>query len=137
VIAVRALSVRTSAGIPFTIVHLAAGEIGYFPAARNDKHAMVEFYDARHPGTPAGRFVVRYRASTLLENPDDARGLALSLHEQDWRIDAQTMTVVRAWITEAAPVRDQEPLISEQGCWAGQYTGRDRRRRSGPSHHRS
>lgn len=67
----------------------------------------VSFFDATYAGDPRftehGQFVASYYADTLLHNwltraPTYTGGLDLCGHEPVWKLDADTMNVVRAWL---------------------------------------
>jgi hypothetical protein len=103
----RSLDLLTTAGIPLRVVHLDAGEPGYLRHARDDAHAVVQFFDARHRSDdcPAGQYLgVSSRAVDLLTVAPDAE-LVLTGDGGPWRIDAATMTLIRTWIGQAEPGR--------------------------------
>ena len=69
---------------------------------------LVEFYDARHTRAQSphwndeGQFISRYYLSTLREHRADA-GIDLHGGEPDWRITADNVGEVRAWLDRVAP----------------------------------
>lgn len=60
--------------------------------------ALVEFYDLRYDFTPNGQFTgARYYLDTLMEgNPFS--GLMLHGGVDSWRIDGDTMQLIRKWL---------------------------------------
>lgn len=63
----------------------------------DDERPGVEFYDARYDHTPLGQFTSRYYVETILEGPGPS-GLDLHGGVDSWKIDGQSMQIVRAWL---------------------------------------
>jgi hypothetical protein len=63
----------------------------------DDLRPGVEFYDARYDHTPLGQFVSRYYVETILEGAGPS-GLDLMGYEASWKIDGQSMQIVRSWL---------------------------------------
>jgi hypothetical protein len=94
----KVLDINGVAG-PVRVLFLSAGEPNnHYPAAKDDKEALVEFYDGRYPHTSDGQFISRYYASTLLESEGSGRGLDLNGGVSNWKVDGTTMDLVRDWI---------------------------------------
>lgn len=58
----------------------------------------VEFYDTRYNHTRFGQFVSRYAVATILGGFGYG-GLDLMSYEPSWKIDANAMGVIRAWLS--------------------------------------
>lgn len=57
----------------------------------------VKFYDARYEHTNHGQFVASYYVSTILEGNS---GLCLDGGVPDWKISAEAMSRIRAWLQD-------------------------------------
>lgn len=97
---VSVLDVTADNGVPFRVVHLP-------PCLPTDeKRTIVTFYDRRHAGagaafTPDGQRVATYYTETLLgldERGSGSGGLDLYGGEPSWKVDAETMRLVRSWL---------------------------------------
>lgn len=70
----------------------------------DEERPGVEFYDARYPHTRFGQFVARYYVHTIQEQAPGHHktvaetGLDLMGYEPAWKIDGQTMWLVRSWL---------------------------------------
>ena len=93
------LDVTAANGVPFRAVFVPA-DAAYpnHPAAKRlSDQPLIEFYDRRYPHTQDGQFVgARYYVSTI-RNGD--AGLILDGGIPNWQIDADTMRLVRTWLT--------------------------------------
>jgi hypothetical protein len=91
------MDVLAENGVPFRVVFLPFGDSENYPAAKSDV-PVVEFYDLRYDFTPDGQFTGgRYRLDTIMEgNPFS--GLVLDTGSPNWRIDGDTMHIIRKWL---------------------------------------
>lgn len=64
----------------------------------NEDAPLVEFYDNRYPFTPHGQFVSRYYCKTLLAGQSNKMGLDLQGDVPDWKVSADGMAEVFAFI---------------------------------------
>ncbi|MGW4718802.1 hypothetical protein [Nocardia sp. NPDC004260] len=97
-------------GRPFTVRYVPAGAplITASGKLRTDAAPVVEFYDAAQIGTPAahghpaGQFTgASYHVDTLLSPDESGTGsFSLAGGVDAWRIDADTLADIRAWIAE-------------------------------------
>lgn len=97
-------------GRPFTVRYVPAGAplITASGALRTDAAPVVEFYDAALIGTPAahghpaGQFTgASYYVDTLLSPDERGTGsFSLAGGVDAWKIDADTLADIRAWIAE-------------------------------------
>jgi hypothetical protein len=98
----RILDITTADGVPVRVVHRAAGEAGCMNTTGDDAQDVVEFYDARDPGTSAGQSAPTCRAVDL---QNASGGLVLERYEPPpLCLDAAAMTRVRAWLAAAVPL---------------------------------
>jgi hypothetical protein len=74
------------------------------PAKRDHKGehtGLIEFFDMRHPHTPDGQFTgmacTVQGEMGLLDRVPWSRPMLLSSTSENWRIDGQSMFVVREW----------------------------------------
>jgi len=102
------LDVTARNGVPFRALAIARGTEGPNPyrAPTDHKHAIVEFYDRRYPiDGEHGQFTGGYyHVDTVLGRDEYARGgdrggLDLNGSVKAWTVDAESMYVVRAWLT--------------------------------------
>lgn len=98
--------VTTDAGRTFTVRVLPVGaRYGVNDACVIDDAPTVEFYDATYADQggfgPLGQFVSRYHVAALVGRGPG--GLDLEGGLPQWLVDAATMEVVRAWLTEVSP----------------------------------
>jgi hypothetical protein len=95
-------------GIAFTARYLPIGALyGRGFDIPNTTEPMVEFYDTRHPFTGYGQFVSRYHVTTILGTDGfggGVGGLDLNGGVSAWKIDADTMTSFREWLTGVSAV---------------------------------
>jgi hypothetical protein len=101
----RTKQFTASNDVTFTVIALAPGEVGPNPYRKSDTHTLVEFHDARyaegHEDKPSqftehGQFVSYYRLADII---DGVSGIMLDTGSSNWRIDADTMNAIRAWLT--------------------------------------
>lgn len=92
------LDVIAESGIPFRVVY---GKRTYL-SGKESVNVLVSFYDRRYPSLGEhGQFVSDYYPETLM---DDRLTSGLNLHggEDDWSIDAKTMSLVFGWLEQFA-----------------------------------
>ena len=100
---VSTLDIVSAHLVPFRVVFLPDGvNSPNFQEYRGDENngARVEFYDRRYPFTPDGQFTGgRYYVRDIIDRPE-GRPLAFDVGSsiRDWIIDADAMTIVRAWL---------------------------------------
>lgn len=105
------IHITSKTGVRFCVRFLVQGDAYGLDNCLTWEHADrpgVEFYDTRHPHTPLGQFVSRYFAETILETTG---GLDLLTYVADWKVDAEAMDIVRAWLK--AEVKAAEPEEEE------------------------
>lgn len=105
------LTLVAANGVPFTAQILRTGDkYGRDKCLTlnedNPLGLMVEFYDARYPfeldkteRVTLGQFVSRYYVNTLLTGPSVGHGLDLQGDVPSWKIDARTLDIFLAWIS--------------------------------------
>jgi hypothetical protein len=93
-------------GTEFRVVFIPKGETPEnYPAAQNDEHDIVEFYDRDYPHTPDGQFTGgRYRASTLLDK-EECYGLDLCGQEPKWKVPAKNMALALDWLEQCVDIK--------------------------------
>lgn len=100
----KLLHIITDSGAPFTVRLVETGDTYGLDGCRTHlpdaPGPLVEFYDQRFPDTANGQFVSRYCAVTLmrLARQRDHAGLCLHTGSPEWSVDAEIMTLVRAWL---------------------------------------
>lgn len=95
----EAMQFTNDEGTPF-IVRIVKKGNGYgmnFCITHNEDEPLIEFYDARYMHTSYGQFVSRYYMNTILDRNQNF-GLDLYGGEADWKIDADTMLRITAWV---------------------------------------
>lgn len=91
------MDVLAENGVPFRVVFLPWGTSENYPAAKSSV-PTVEFYDRRYDHTPDGQFTGgRYTLDTIMEG-NSFSGLVLDTGSPNWRIDGDTMRLVRKWL---------------------------------------
>lgn len=97
------MSITADHGVRFNVRILREGDP--YGASRalfweHEDRPGVEFYDTRYVEgfTPLGQFVSRYFVDTILAMAAFG-GLHLLTSEPSWKIDGQSMRVVREWLS--------------------------------------
>ena len=105
---VGTMTITSEGGVPFLIRIVGEGErYGRNNCLTHDEPMpLVEFYDGRFPHTEFGQFISRYYADNILSHEG---GLDLEFSVPDWKIDADSMRYVRAWVRIAT---ESYPLVS-------------------------
>jgi len=92
------MDVLAENGVAFRVVFLPWGTSENYPAAESDV-PMVEFYDLRYSHTPDGQFTGgRYNFADMVKDYRSFAGLVLDGGIDEWRIDGDTMHMVRRWL---------------------------------------
>jgi hypothetical protein len=85
---------------PFCVRIVEKGDsYGYQNCLTHEKDTpLVEFYDRRYPHTDYGQFVARYDMATFMGHGEC--GLDLHGGIPEWKVTAEGIRKVRAWISE-------------------------------------
>lgn len=94
------IPVTAANGVTFNVRVVQRGERYGATNSMTATQTLVEFYDQRYPHTVLGQFITRYHLTTLLDDHPRERGLDLHGGEPSWKIDANALRLVQAWLRE-------------------------------------
>lgn len=106
------MTITPEGGVPFLVRVIREGDrYGMsMGLVYGEPMPAVEFYDTRYMHGVFGQFVSRYYADTILAGDS---GLDLEASVPDWKIDADSMRYVRAWVRVAT---EDLPLVADMAA---------------------